>query len=89
MPQWSEELEGTVVFFDDGRGWGYIRRDDGAGAKDVFVHYSQIRGIRGRRQLFPGWRVSFELGDIGRGPMAFNVWVTDTMTTSRTKEASA
>jgi len=68
-------MEGTVASFDDSKGYGWIARD---GGPDVFVHFTQIRGMgKQRRQLFPGWRVSFELGDAGRGPMALNVHVLD------------
>jgi cold shock CspA family protein len=72
----SYEMEGTVVFFDDARGYGWIRRDDGQ-MPDVYVHFTHIKGMPGHRQLFLGWRVRFELGDVGRGPMALNVHVTD------------
>ena len=76
MPQPSNEpkqvIEGTVHSFDDGKGFGFIRRD-GAGERDVYVHFSNIKGFSGHRQLFPGERVSFEVCDTGRGPSALNV----------------
>jgi cold shock protein len=47
---------GTVKWFSDGKGYGFIAREDGA---DVFVHHSQILGV-GYRTLHPGERVEFE-----------------------------
>lgn len=57
----SERVKGTVVFFDDSRGWGFVRAD---GAKcDQFCHYSQIKmpDPNERRTLEAGQRVEFEL----------------------------
>jgi CspA family cold shock protein len=47
---------GTVKWFNDGKGYGFIAREDGS---DVFVHHSQILGV-GYRTLHPGERVEFE-----------------------------
>ncbi len=47
---------GTVKWFNDGKGYGFIAREDGS---DVFVHHSQITGV-GYRTLRPGERVEFE-----------------------------
>ena len=53
---------GKVKWFNDEKGWGFIKQDDGP---DVFVHYSQISGD-GRRRLFEDETVEFEIKD---GPM--------------------
>lgn len=47
---------GTVKWFNDGKGYGFIAREDGS---DLFVHHSQINGV-GYRTLHPGERVEFE-----------------------------
>jgi len=60
---------GTVKFFNDQKGYGFISRDDG---EDLFVHFSNIVGS-GRRTLLQGQAVSFELGEGRRGPEAQNV----------------
>jgi CspA family cold shock protein len=48
---------GTVKWFNNAKGWGFIQRDDGP---DVFVHYSQVQGD-GFRSLRQGDTVDFEL----------------------------
>lgn len=63
--------EGTVKFFNDEKGYGFITREDG---DDLFVHYSNIVGS-GRRTLLDGQRVEFEIGDGRKGPEATNVQV--------------
>ncbi len=60
---------GTVKFFNDQKGYGFISREDG---EDLFVHFSNIVGS-GRRTLLQGQAVSFELGEGRRGPEAQNV----------------
>lgn len=52
---------GTVKWFDDAKGYGFITRPDG---EDLFVHFSSIRGS-GFRSLQEGQEVEF---DIERGP---------------------
>jgi len=61
---------GTVKWFDDGKGYGFITPDDGS--KDLFVHHSEIAGD-GFRSLSEGARVSFEARDGAKGPQATNV----------------
>tara|TARA_B110001452_G_scaffold112429_1_gene93310 strand:+ start:355 stop:720 length:366 start_codon:yes stop_codon:yes gene_type:complete len=57
-------MRGEVVRWHDDRGWGFIKRDDGAA--DVFVHQTNIQ-MRGRRGLEVGTRVEFdEWQDNGR-----------------------
>jgi CspA family cold shock protein len=60
---------GTVKWFNETKGYGFIARDNGA---DVFVHYSAIRG-NGFRTLKEGQRVEFELGQGPKGLQAVNV----------------
>jgi len=62
---------GTVKFFNDEKGYGFISRPDGA---DVFVHFSNIEGT-GRRTLLAGQNVEFELGQGRKGVEANNVRV--------------
>ncbi len=61
--------EGTVKWFNDKKGWGFIQKADG---DDVFVHYSAIRGD-GFKSLAEGERVRFEVEDSAKGPAAVNV----------------
>ena len=60
---------GTVKFFNDEKGYGFISREDG---DDVFVHFSNIEGT-GRRSLVTGQQVDFELGQGQKGVEAHNV----------------
>lgn len=62
---------GTVKFFNDEKGFGFISRD---GDSDVFVHFSNIEGT-GRRTLLAGQQVEFELGQGRKGVEANNVKV--------------
>jgi CspA family cold shock protein len=62
---------GTVKFFNDEKGFGFISRD---GDSDVFVHFSNIEGT-GRKSLQAGQQVEFELGEGRKGVEANNVKV--------------
>lgn len=66
----SEKIEGTVKWFNDQKGYGFISREDGA--SDVFVHFSAIEG-GGFRSLQEGQRVSFSVKDGPKGPQADEV----------------
>ncbi|HKI50158.1 MAG TPA: cold-shock protein [Desulfobacteria bacterium] len=61
--------EGTVKWFDEKKGYGFIEQEDGP---DVFVHFSGINGD-GFKTLNEGARVSFEVEEGQRGPAAANV----------------
>ena len=61
---------GTVKWFDESKGFGFIVREDGG--KDVFVHYSAIAG-GGFKTLAEGQKVTFEVQDGQKGPSATNV----------------
>lgn len=63
-------LEGTVKWFSDKKGYGFITRD---GEDDIFVHYSSIQGD-GFRTLREGEKVVFEVVTGERGMKATNVF---------------
>jgi len=60
---------GTVKWFNDAKGYGFISRSDGP---DVFVHYSAIQGD-GFRTLGEGAQVEFDVVDGPKGKQAANV----------------
>jgi len=61
--------QGTVKWFNDEKGFGFIERD---GASDVFVHYSEIQS-NGFKKLEEGDKVSFDVEEGTKGPQAKNV----------------
>lgn len=61
---------GTVKWFNDEKGFGFITRDDGE--RDVFCHYSAIEG-QGFKSLAEGDKVEFDVVDGQKGPAAENV----------------
>lgn len=60
---------GTVKWFNDSKGYGFIARPSGG---DIFVHFSSIQG-EGFRTLAEGEEVEFEVLETDRGPQAANV----------------
>jgi CspA family cold shock protein len=65
----SERITGTVKWFNETKGFGFIERENGP---DVFVHYSAIQA-KGFRKLVEGQRVSFTIEDGPKGPQAADV----------------
>ena len=63
-------ITGTVKWFNDAKGFGFITPSDGG--KDVFVHHSTIQGS-GFKTLAEGQKVQFSLEQGPKGPSAANV----------------
>ena len=63
-------ITGTVKWFNDGKGYGFIARQDGD--KDVFVHHSAIQG-GGFKSLAEGQNVTFDVEQGPKGPSAAKV----------------
>ena len=61
---------GTVKFFNEAKGFGFILQDDGG--KDLFVHASEIQGERDST-LDEGQKVEYEVGEGKKVPCAVNV----------------
>jgi CspA family cold shock protein len=61
--------EGTVKWFNDSKGFGFLTQEDGP---DVFVHFSAIQ-TEGFKSLQEGQRVSFDVVEGPKGPQAANV----------------
>ncbi|HEB49928.1 MAG TPA: cold-shock protein [Desulfobulbus sp.] len=61
--------EGTVKWFNDAKGFGFIEQD---GGKDVFVHHTAIQA-QGFKSLQEGQRVTFDVVEGAKGPAAENV----------------
>jgi CspA family cold shock protein len=64
-----ERMKGTVKWFNNAKGYGFIGRDDGP---DVFVHYSAIAS-EGYKSLHEGDEILFEITQGEKGPQAANV----------------
>jgi CspA family cold shock protein len=61
--------EGTVKWFNESKGFGFIEQEDGP---DVFVHFSSIQG-EGFKTLNEGDKVTFDVVEGAKGPQAANV----------------
>jgi len=61
---------GTVKWFNDAKGYGFIQPDEGG--KDLFVHHSNIEGA-GFKSLTENAKVEFEAREGAKGPEAVNV----------------
>ncbi len=64
-----ERIKGTVKWFNNAKGYGFLGRD---GGPDVFIHYSAIAG-EGYKSLQEGDQVEFEIVQGEKGPQAANV----------------
>ena len=67
----SDRFTGTVKWFDEQKGFGFIERQGGT---DVFVHFSAIEGS-GYKSLTEGQRVEFNVSQGQKGPQADNISV--------------
>ena len=65
----SDRQTGTVKWFNDAKGYGFIQRENGS---DLFVHFRSIVG-NGFRSLAEGQKVEFSVVDGQKGPAAENV----------------
>lgn len=68
----AERTTGKVKWFSRVKGYGFITPDGDTASKDVFVHYSAIRG-EGFRNLKEGDPVEFTVEDTAKGPQAADV----------------
>ena len=64
-------VTGTVKWFNESKGFGFISPNDGSG--DVFVHFSAIASNEGYRTLAEGQAVKYEVETGAKGPQASNV----------------
>jgi CspA family cold shock protein len=62
--------KGTVKWFNEAKGYGFITREDGP---DIFAHYSAIESQQGFKTLAEGNSVSFDVVEDGKGPKASNI----------------
>ena len=66
----TEQQTGTVKWFNDKKGYGFITPS--TGDKDLFVHHTSLQ-MDGFKTLNEAQSVSYEVGDSDRGPVAINV----------------
>ncbi|NOQ30416.1 MAG: cold-shock protein [Helicobacteraceae bacterium] len=68
----AELLNGTIKWFNEEKGYGFIQQDNGGA--DLFVHFRQVnRTGAGRVAFEEGQKVTFEVGEGQKGPQAENV----------------
>jgi CspA family cold shock protein len=67
----AERKEGTVKWFNNSKGYGFIQQEEG---DDLFVHFKSIVGD-GFKTLEEGQKVEFEIGEGQKGPQALEVKV--------------
>ena len=68
----ADTLKGTVKWFNNQKGYGFISPTEGGDGKDLFVHMSSIM-MEGYKTLKDGQDVEYEVGDGEKGPVAKNV----------------
>ena len=62
---------GTVKWFNEGKGYGFIAPDDGS--KDLFAHFRDIQSADGYKTLAENARVQFDVAQGAKGPQATNI----------------
>ncbi|MBC5768089.1 cold-shock protein [Ramlibacter albus] len=62
---------GTVKWFNESKGYGFITPD--GGGKDLFAHFREIQGTSGYKTLTENMRVQFDVTDGQKGPQASNI----------------
>ena len=62
---------GTVKWFNEGKGYGFIAPDNGS--KDLFAHFRDIQGPEGYKTLAENARVEFDVSQGAKGPQATNI----------------
>lgn len=67
----SEKIHGIVIWFNEAKGYGFIRDDTG---KEIFAHYRQIQS-NGYQTLSEGTHVTFIIGQGHKGPEAMEICV--------------
>ncbi|MFW5966973.1 MAG: cold-shock protein [Persicimonas sp.] len=67
----AERVSGTIKWFSEDKGYGFIEREDGG--EDVFLHYSELSDQSGFKTIEEGARVEFEVQQGPKGPKAANV----------------
>ena len=68
----AELSTGTVKWFNDEKGYGFIEQENGG--SDLFVHFRQVNNTTGGRvSLNDGQKVTYEIGEGQKGPQAENV----------------
>ena len=73
MEKYVDRLRGTVKWFNNAKGYGFLGREDGP---DVFVHYSAVIS-EGYKSLQEGDKVEYEIEQGQKGPQAANVTKAD------------
>ena len=67
----STSQTGTVKWFNESKGYGFIAPDNGS--KDVFAHFRDIQGADGYKTLAENARVEFDVTQGAKGPQASNI----------------
>lgn len=67
----TNQTTGTVKWFNESKGYGFIAPDDGG--KDLFAHFREIQGQQGFKTLAENERVQFTVTEGPKGPQASNI----------------